>query len=495
MEKKILLLIVAIAVVCMMITDLQAQETDAMRTVSGVVTDSFGEPLRGVSIAVKTVKGITGVASDLYGKYTINVPENAILQFSFIGFTTQKIAIENKQIINITMADEFSKEFQLARPIKLTAKQSERAEADNNFAFRIFKEVSKQEGENLFFSPLSLNMTLGMLYNGASGKTRNEIVETLGIADFSETEINEYFQKISQALLEVDPTTNIAIANSIWYRNNFSVKNQFVEMGKEYFDAEVRALNFNSSSAADTINNWCAEKTNNRIQDLIGSTDPNDRMYLVNALYFKSQWQMNIKFDKKKTKLVKFTKTDNQKKKVKMMEQTSFMGYYADEHLQCVEMDYGNQAFSMVAVLPSKDMNINQLIDYLDGEKLQNVVKNMRGQKVWLKLPRFKIESSFSLGQPVEDLGMREMFNGGFVNISDDDLRVSDIIQKTFVEVNEEGTEAVAATAAIVVMGFGGRPKKIEPVRFFADRPFLYLIREKSTGVILFIGRMDEPTE
>jgi serpin B len=393
------------------------------------------------------------------------------------------------------MEDEFSKGLQHAHPIELTAKQSERAEADNNFAFRMFREVSKQEEDNTFFSPLSLNMTLGMLYNGASGKTRNEIVETLGIADFSETEVNEYFQKISQTLLKIDPTTNIAIANSIWYRNNFSVKNQFVEMGKEYFDAEVRALNFNSSRAVNTINNWCAEKTNNRIQNLIGSTIPDDMMmYLINALYFKGQWQMDIKFDKKKTKLDNFIKTDNQKKKVNMMEQTSFMNYYADEHLQCVEMDYGNRAFSMVAILPSKNMNINQLINYLDSEKLQNAVKNMRWQKVWLKLPRFKIESGFSLGQPVKDLGMRQMFSGGFANISDNDLWVSDIRQKIFVEVNEEGTEAAAATT-IVMTGFGGRSKKIEPVRFFADRPFLYLIREKSTGIILFIGRMDEPNE
>ena len=473
--------------------DLQAQTTGATQTVSGIVTDQLGKPLLGASIRIKGTD--KGVISGVDGKYSINVPENAILQFLFIGMETQEISVNNQQVINIMMEDIFTKGLQPAQPIKLTAKQSERTEADNSFAFKMFREVSKQEGNNAFFSPLSLNMALGMLYNGASGDTRNEIVKTLGIADFSETEINEYYQKVSQALLGVDLTTDISIANSIWYRNNFSVKNHFIEIGKEYFDAEVRGLNFNSSKAANIINNWCAEKTNNKIQNLIGSTIPNDMMiYLVNALYFKSQWQMDIKFDKKKTKLDNFTKTDNQKRKVNMMEQTSFMDYYADEHLQCVEMDYGNRAFSMVAVLPSKNMNINQLIDYLDSEKLQNAVKNMRWQKVWLKLPRFKIECGFSLGQPVRDLGMKQMFNGGFANISDDDLWVSDIIQKTFVEVNEEGTEAAAATT-IMMVGYAGRPKKVEPVRFFADRPFLFLIREKSTGVILFIGRMDEPRE
>ena len=217
-------------------------------------------------------------------------------------------------------------------------------------------------------------------------------------------------------------------------------------------------------------------------------------MYLVNALYFKSQWQTDIKFDKKKTKLDNFTKTDSQKKKVNLMEQTSYLNYFADENLKCVEMDYGNRAFSMVAILPSKNMNINQLIDYLDIGTLHNAVQNMRWQKVWLKLPRFKIECDFSLAQPVKDLGMEKIFSGGFANISDDDLWVSNIIQKTFVEVNEDGTEAAAATT-IFMVGAAGRPKKIEPVRFFADRPFVYLIREKSTGIIFFIGRMDEPCE
>ena len=317
MEKRITLLIVTIA---MMTIALQAQETGITRTVSGSITDNSGEPLMGESISVKGTNA--GVVSNLDGKYSINVPENAILRFSFIGFTVQEIAVNNQQIINVTMEDGFSKGLQSAQPIKLTAKQNERTEADNSFAFKMFQEVSKQEGNNTFFSPLSLNMALGMLYNGASGDTRNEIVEALGITNFSEIEINEYYQKISQSLLGVDPTTDIAIANSIWYRNNFSVKKHFVEIGKEYFDAEVQSLNFNNPRAANTINNWCAEKTNNRIKNLIGSTIPDDMMmYLVNALYFKSQWQMDIKFDKKKTKLSNFTKTDNKKTKVNLMEQ------------------------------------------------------------------------------------------------------------------------------------------------------------------------------
>lgn len=493
MKKKITLTIAVVFVVLITFINLHAQETAVIRSVSGTVTYDSGEPVMGANVMVKGTH--SGTVSGADGKYSIDVPGNAVLLFLFVGCIEQEIAVNNRQIIDITLEDEFSRGLQPAQPVKLTAKQKEIAAADNRFAFKMFKKVSEQEGDNTFFSPLSFNMALGMLYNGASGENRNEIAEARGITEFSETEVNEYYQNISQALKGIDPTADIAVANSIWYRNGFSVKKEFVETGKDYFDAEVRSLDFNVPNAAGTINDWCAEKTNGRIKDLIaGPINSDMMMYLINALYFKSQWQADIKFDKKKTKTDKFTKTDRQKIKVNLMEQTSYFNYFSDDNLECVEMDYGNRAFSMVAVLPSNNRNIDQLISYLDSENLHDAIKNMRWQKVWLKLPRFKAESDFSLYQPVKDLGMEQMFKGGFKNISDDDLWVSDILQKTFVEVNEEGTEAAAATT-IIMVGASGRQKKIKPVRFFADRPFLYLIREKSTGAILFIGRMDEPVE
>ena len=234
-------------------------------------------------------------------------------------------------------------------------------------------------------------MALGMLYNGASGETRTEMAEVLGMADFTETEINEYYQKMSQALLSIDPLTEISIANSIWYREGFSVKQPFIDINKKYFDAEVKALDFNKSDAADIINKWCADKTKNRIKDIIANPIPRDvMMYLINALYFKSKWQ--FEFDKKQTKQDDFTKTNDQTIKVNMMTQTAGLPYYADQYLQCVEMPYGNQAFSMVAILPANDINIDQLIEYLDNDTWQDIVNNLYEQNVWLKLLRFKIE-------------------------------------------------------------------------------------------------------
>jgi serpin B len=386
-----------------------------------------------------------------------------------------------------------SVEVQPAKPIELSIRQMEKVKADNRFSFSIFKEVSALKGDNTFFSPLSLNLALGMLYNGASGETRTEMAQILGMADFTDTEINEYYQKMSQALLAIDPLTDINIANSIWYREGFPVKQPFIDINKNYFDAVVRSLNFSSPNAADIINGWCAEKTKNRIKEIIENPIPDDvAMYLINALYFKSKWQ--FEFDKANTKQDDFTKANGQTKKVSMMEQTTDLPYYADQHLQCVEMPYGNQAFSMVAVLPANDgTSIDQLVEYLDNDTWQNIVANLHEQNVWLKLPRFKIECEISLNEPVQNVGMQRIFDeflADFANISNIPLFVSKIKQKTFVQVNEEGTEAAAVT--VVEMTY----TSIGPgVAFIANRPFLYLIKEKSTGAILFIGRMDEPQE
>ena len=471
---------IILVVKCLFLTAVLAQET----SVSGIVNDHLGVPLPGVSVLVK--EKITGTTSNIDGKYSLNVPENAILQFSFIGFVSQEIAVENRQEINVVMEEEIS--IRSATPIILTDKQGKKAETDNSFAFKMFKEISKH---NTFFSPFSLNMILGMLYNGSSGNTRTEIVETLGIEDFSEAEVNEFYQKISQTILEIDPITDIIIANAIKYNNNFSVKKSFIETIKNYFDAEARALDFNNSDASNIIDNWVAEKTRNRINNIGVSPKPDDIMYLINALYFKSEWQEMNKFDKAQTKRKNF-RTIKKREKVYMMEQTSYLSYYDDRYLQSVELPYGNGAFSMMVLLPSKNMNINQLIEHLDNNKWRNVVNNMRLQKVQLRIPRFKIEDEFFLNQPLINMGMEQMFSGGFANVTDLPLWVSGIKQKTYVEVNEEGTEAAAVTA-MVLIGYSGRGKRVKPVRFFADRPFIFLIRENSTGAILFMGRVDNP--
>jgi serpin B len=294
---------------------------------------------------------------------------------------------------------------------------------------------------------------------------------------------------MSQALLSIDPLTEISIANSIWYREGFSVKQPFIDVNQNYFDAMVKSLDFSKPNAADIINNWCAEKTKDRIKEIVDNPIPgNVVMYLINALYFKSNWQ--YQFDKTKTQQVAFTKTDNQQKMVNMMMQQSVtLPFYADQYLTCVEMPYGNQAFSMVAILPAYNTNIEQLINHLDYNTWKNIVANLHERDIMLGLPRFKVECEMTLNDPLKNVGMNRIFMGGLANIADGPLAVSNVKQKTFVEVNEEGTEAAAVTS--IEINFTSSMS----LSFYANRPFLYLIKEKSTGAILFIGRMDEPQE
>ncbi|MDR2146753.1 MAG: serpin family protein [Tannerella sp.] len=426
---------------------------------------------------------------------SIKIPE--IEEFHFTA--NHSIVFTSKNMITTELSNYQSTEFAIepfqlppADPIELTVRQKEKVSTDNRFAFSMFKEVSAES--NTFFSPLSLNLALGMLYNGSSGDTRTEMAEVLGMGDFTETEVNEYYQKISQTLLEIDPQTEMGIANSIWYRDGFPVKQPFMDINREYFDATVHALDFNNPDAADSINNWCAEKTNDKIKKIVEKPIPDDMMmYLINALYFKSRWMHE--FDKANTKMEDFTLADNQKKQVNMMRQLSTFPYYKDDYIQCVEMPYGNQAFSMVAIMPVDGSDIGQLIDYLDDEKWQDIVQKLNVREISLSLPRFKVESEFSsLEVILRNAGMKLISDrdlANFANISDLKLYVSSIIQKTFVEVNEAGTEAAAVTSIGMAIGESPPP----PPSFTANRPFLYLIKEKSTGTILFIGRMDDPVE
>jgi Serine protease inhibitor len=474
------------------VSGLQAQEIETIRKITGTVTDNLGNPVEGANIAIQgTGKG--GV-SDFSGNYSINISsQNDVLEFSYIGFQKQEITVGKRDTINVVM-DE-GEIIEPAKPVMLTQIQREKADADNSFAFKMFNEVSKLEGSNTFFSPFSLNMAMGMIYNGSSGNTRDELVKSLGIENFSESDINKYYKKISQSLMEIDPVTDLVVANSIWYRNSFTVKAPFIEISKKYFDADVLALDFNNSNAAGMINKWCSDKTRNKFGQIVSNPLPNGlMMYLINALYFKSKWEKGKEFEKSKTKSDYFTKSNSEKIKVNMMEQTTSLSYYADEHLQCVELPYGNNAFSMIAILPSENKDLNKLIEYLCNDKWGNIVNSMQQERVWLKLPRFRIECNFRLIQPLMNLGIEQIFKGGFENISDTPFWVSEIRQKTFVEVNEEGTEASALTTVFMI-GYAGLSKPKEPIHFFADRPFLFLIREKSTGVILFVGRVDEPHE
>ncbi len=385
-----------------------------------------------------------------------------------------------------------------AEPIELGTRSTEKVAADNAFAFEFFRQTlataPEKDKENAFVSPLSLTMALGMTYNGTSPEAGAEMAAALGVPDFTSEEINAHYKALVEALLAADPKTVLSIANSIWTRKGYPVKPTFYELNRTYYDAEVRERDFDNPATVDEINGWCDEKTRGKIDKIIDAIPGSMVMYLINAVYFKGQWK--YEFDKKETRDENFTLADGSTKKVKMMAQTASLPYYWDETVQCVELPYGNTAFGMVVMMSSeRNGSLDDLVASLDAAAYNDITAGLREREVTVKLPRFKQECEFGLNDAVANLGIRQIFGGGSLTGITDDTRlaVSLIKQKTFVEVNEEGTEA----AAVTVVGFettsvGPDP---QPIPFHADRPFLYLIRERSTGAILFMGRMDSPAE
>ncbi|MEI8086919.1 MAG: serpin family protein [Paludibacter sp.] len=373
-----------------------------------------------------------------------------------------------------------------AKPIALRVGLEKRVAQDNEFAFDLLKKTIENSGEtNVFVSPLSVSIALGMAWNGANGQTKTEMATALKMSGMSVADINEYYKVMQTNLPTIDPTTKLSIANSLWYRTGFQVKTDFLKVNSDYFNAEVRDLDFAQTWAKDTINNWCSRKTNKLIPTIIDEIPNDAMMYLINAVYFKGIWRS--KFDKKVTTERDFSNELSQTTKVNMMYQKDTFAYYSDNTAQYLDMPYGNKAFSMTVMLPLQNKTTAEILANLTLENWNSTLKNMVEREVMLSLPRFKVENKFTLNEVLKNMGMNLAFtdNADFSNISDIDLLISKVLHKTYITVDEEGTEAAAVTA--IEIGVTSMPDY--PI-FTVNKPFVFVIREKSTGVILFIGKI-----
>lgn len=372
------------------------------------------------------------------------------------------------------------------KDIPLSRSELEMTEVGNEFAFNFFKTIAAEEDkDNLFISPLSASIALSMCTNGAAGETLEEMKTTLGFKDYSLEEMNAYYKKLVDGLLSVDNTTTLGIANSIWIRKGFDVKQPFIDLNKDVYDAEVRTLDFNAQ-AVDIINQWCSDKTNKKIPKVLEEISSDAALFLINALYFKGIW--TSKFDKSNTAKEDFTTVSGQKNKVDLMHQGCEVPYTEDEEMQIVELPYGNEAFSMIVLLPKSDNSIDDAIQQLTAENWNNWMKSLYTHTVDLKLPKFKLEYERDLKEDLMKMGMVLPFSrdeADFSNISNTDLFIGLVKQNTFVEVNEEGTEA----AAVTTVGFEATSVG-QTTYVHVNRPFVYVIKEKSTGAILFMGKM-----
>ena len=374
-------------------------------------------------------------------------------------------------------------------PMKVELKKAEKVTRDNAFTFDLLRAVRKHSKDaNVFISPLSVSMALNMTLNGAVGATADEMRTALREAGYSTADINAYSRELREALLRADPKTTIGIANSIWYRQGATIKAPFLEANRTYYDAEVEALDFTSPTAVSTINGWCARKTNNRIKKILEEIPSNAFMYLINAVYFKGTW--TTRFEKKHTFSTDFHRADGSTQKVQMMNLKDTFRCASSDVCDYLEMDYGNHAFSMVVMLPKDGKTTRDVIAAMDGKKWAEAMQSLTLEEIHVFLPRFKAECEYKMHKQIlPDMGMKLPFNPELADLSGmadvAGLCITSVIHKTFVQVDEEGTEAAAVTS-VGVEATGESPS------FCVDRPFVFAIREKSTGVILFIGEIGE---
>jgi len=377
--------------------------------------------------------------------------------------------------------------------IKLDEKSTEIVNSDNQFGFNLFGTLieNSEAGTNLMISPLSISSALSMALNGANGDTRTEMEQVLSSSEFTTEDINTAYQKLIPALRNCDTSVDLDIANSIWIRKNFDVLDKFIEVNNDYYDAEVTRLLFDNN-AVNQINDWVSRKTHDRIQKMVTSIEPNDVMYLLNAIYFKGSWAE--KFDSDATQNKPFTLADGKTVNVPMMRKNLKLSYLATNQFRMAAFPYGRGKFRMLVMLPNEGVSTTEILQSLDKDSWQTYLEGMSQPvelDVWL--PKFTFSWETGLKDVLASLGMPKAFSqseADFTNInSDGGLYISKVKHKTFIEVNEEGTEAAASTSVGISLTSIG-PSAVE---FHADHPFLFFITEEDTGAILFMGQLSDP--
>jgi serpin B len=369
-------------------------------------------------------------------------------------------------------------------PVEFTRADMEQAGLDNEFAFALLRTLNAENPpEDIFVSPLSLSLALGMAANGAQGQTREAFETALNRSGFTVEETNGYYARMAAHLLSADEDTDMRIANSIWTRLGFDVRPTFYELNRQYFNSEIGALDFCSPQAVETINGWCSDNTEGKIDRIIERIGVDEVMFLINAVYFKGLWEKP--FDPAQTYQGSFTTLSGAVREVSYMSQTAMFDYFANGTVRCARFPYGNGSFDMMVVMPENG-TVNDLIAGLDPSDWNGWLKSMRNTELVVAMPRLKMECLYSLNDALASMGLgvafSDMADFGGIN-PDERLRISQVKQKTYVDIDEKGTEAAAVT--VVGVGVTSVP---DITAFIMNRPFLLAITERTTGVILFIG-------
>lgn len=365
----------------------------------------------------------------------------------------------------------------------------------NQFGTKLLKHVlAEDQGKNVFISPTSVALALTMTYNGAAGATQEAMARVLGVEDLSVEELNRVNKALLQTLKYTDSSIQLNIANSLWARKGLSFKPEFIQANESYYEAEVRVLDFASREASGMINGWVSQKTQEKIKKIVDTISPSTILFLINAIYFKGEW--TDAFNEGLTVEKPFTLVSGKQKPHLMMSRFGRYAYQEGDAFQAVVLPYGNKSVSMYVFLPDDESSLEEFLDNLSFEDWENWMSRFEDAMGLIMLPRFKLEYGKTLNKVLESLGMEVAFdiekaNFGRMCPVPPNVCIGEVKHKTFVEVNEEGTEAAAVTSVTMVATSMAPPEK--EFRMIVDRPFFFAIRDNRTGLILFMGVVLEP--
>ena len=371
-------------------------------------------------------------------------------------------------------------------PRELTADEVRVSNAANDFSFALFKRLSAaQPAENVFVSPLSVSFSLGMAMNGANAATLDQMRATLGFGTTELAEINQGYRGLMALEGGLDPSTTFQIANAVWYRNSFPVNASFIDQVRASFDASVNASPFDASTVT-AVNDWVSSKTNGRIPKILESIRAEHVMFLVNAIYFKGSWREQ--FDPKRTTNMSFRGALGEQVVPTMIrdDKAGKLRIAQSAELTIGELSYGNGAFVMTIAIPNEPHTVDQFVAGLDGARWSELLASMHEGEYMVQLPKFRLTYERMLNDDLKALGMVVPFDASaadFSRMTPEQVFISFVKHKTFVDVNEEGTEAAAVTNT-------GVEVTSMPPCLCVDRSFVFAIRERFSGTILFMGKM-----
>ena len=423
-------------------------------------------------------KNILGTISSLVLLLTLSgsVTENKLESPNFVSST----AMFREISLGTTVAQENTKEEKLVI-------------AHNQLGFKLFNNIfNPTHNKNIFISPTSIAIALAMIYNGAGGETQQAIASALELQEFSLKDLNLNYQELQQSIQKADPQVQLSIANSFWAKQGIPFKHKFLKSNREYYNARITNLDFTNPRAKNIINSWVKEATQGKIERIVNAIKAEDILFLINAIYFKGNWANQ--FDKNLTTSESFHLSTNFSKPHPMMSQTGEYRYYENEQFQAVSLPYGQNRLSMYIFLPHQNSDLATFAQQLTLQNWQQWMQQFSLTQGSIKIPRFQLEYEVELKRALTALGMGIVFEADradFSGMTSKSVFIDRIKHKTFVEVNEKGTEAAGVTS------IGIRTTSLnlaKPFEMIVNRPFFCAIGDSQTGTILFMGSIVNPS-